>query len=68
MQCPNCDARFSLCADYAAHIVGCAPRDANWRVRELVLARLNAAAEQLAEEFGELEPVRTARRPLHSAA
>ena len=67
MQCPNCETKFVLCADYAAHIVGCAPRDRDVRVSALMLARLNAAAERLAEEFGQLEPLRR-RRALDSAA
>ena len=54
MRCPNCTATFAFRADYAAHVQACRPASAE--ATDALLARLNAAAARLHEEFGDLQP------------
>jgi hypothetical protein len=65
MRCPNCTATFVLRADYAEHVQLCRPPGADIDVRDELLACLNAAADRLCAEFGE---VKENRRTLVSAA
>lgn len=65
MYCPNCNTTFTLRADYADHVQRCRPSEVN--VTDALLARLNAAAARLHEEFDAAEPNRVTPR-LDSAA